>query len=405
MIVKIYEQDLEQIAKVITRYKKLADKFGGTISFEIQDTVYEELEIDGISNIYKFYEVEVEGCVKINDWELVALIDDVGETKNRVRLISTSGVDGETVNMFHSVSITCEHCNTNRRRLHSAFVRNIKTKELKQVGLNCLKLYTDGLSAQHAALYGHLFDKIDELSDLEYRIGCYSSSYQPLFPVEKVISASYSLIHLTGFKSVSAVENGEYEVPTRDEIIDVIRYRDESTATSYLKKLVSDFREDLKYFNHQENIQPIIDYYRAEPDIASSYLVKLHKVFLTHYVTENDFGLIAAGVNGWIKYMNEKALEKKLAENSISEFLGNSGDKLVAKIHDVQLISTCDSIFGTSFLYKFHDDFGNELTWWSSRQISNIDCWVGKTMRCSVKSHDEYKGIKQTVVTRCKLIH
>lgn len=83
----------------------------------------------------------------------------------------------------------------------------------------------------------------------------------------------------------------------------------------------------------------------------------------------------------------------------------NKGDKLIVQIHDVQFVTTYDNLFGTGFLYNFHDECGNELTWWSSKQISNIDCWVGKTMRCSVKSHDEYKGIKQTVVTRCKLIH
>lgn len=83
----------------------------------------------------------------------------------------------------------------------------------------------------------------------------------------------------------------------------------------------------------------------------------------------------------------------------------NEEDKLIVQIHDVQFVTTYDNLFGTSFLYNFHDECGNELTWWSSRQISNIDCWVGKTMGCLVKSHDEYKGIKPTVVTRCKLIH
>lgn len=56
----------------------------------------------------------------------------------------------------------------------------------------------------------------------------------------------------------------------------------------------------------------------------------------------------------------------------------NKGDKLTVQIHDVQFVTTYDNLFGTSFLYNFHDEYGNQLTWWSSRQISNIDCWVGK---------------------------
>ena len=51
----------------------------------------------------------------------------------------------------------------------------------------------------------------------------------------------------------------------------------------------------------------------------------------------------------------------------------NKGDKLIVQIHDVQFVTTYHNLFGTSFLYNFHDECGNELTWWSSRQISNID--------------------------------
>lgn len=418
MITHIWENDLEAIEKVIKRYQKLSAKHGGSVKFNILDRVYDELDIEGGTNIYRFYKVEVEGCVKIDGWELIALTDDVGQDKNRVRLLSSTKEDYSLINMiskFHDEPLACEHCNTNRRRKHTAWVRNTETGEFKQLGLECLKLYTGGLSASQAAMYSTLFDHVDELSDYEDRIRSYSGTYTPLFPIEEIVSCAQALIDLTGFKSRSSVQDGYNQVATADEILDVLEYR-RGTATSaqlgYISKLKSqytDFANSLQDPNYKINdTDDCIEHLRKRPEFPTAFETTLRQIFLTEYVSESDFGIIAAGVNTWNKYkirLEKEQKQNEIAENSTSIYIGNKGDTIEVEIADAKYITCFDSLFGTSFLYKFHDECGNELAWWSSRQISNIDCWVGKTMRCSVKSHDEYKGIKQTVVTRCKLIH
>lgn len=416
MITHIWENDLEEIEKVIKRYQKLSAKHGGFVKFNILDTIYDELDIGGETNTYRFYVVEVEGCVKIDGWELVALTDDVGEDKNRVRLLLSTKEDYLTedlISKFHSEPLSCEHCNTNRRRKHTAWIRNTETGEFKQLGLECLKLYTGGLSAAQAAMYSTLFDRVDELSDYEDRITNYGGTYMPLFPIEEAVSCAQALIDLTGFKSRSSVQDGYNQVATADEILDVLEYRRGTANFSQLgyintlKSRYTDSANSLQDSNYKiKDTEDCINHLRKRPEFPTEFETTLRQIFLTEYVSESDFGMIAAGVNTWNKYkthLEKEQKQKALAENSTSVHIGNKGDKIEVEIEDAEYITSFDSLFGTSFLYKFHDVKGNELIWWSSREIANIESWQGKIIKCTVKEHTERDGIKQTSVIRCKL--
>lgn len=59
----------------------------------------------------------------------------------------------------------------------------------------------------------------------------------------------------------------------------------------------------------------------------------------------------------------------------------------------------CESHFGISYLHKMIDSAGNIFKWFSS----NKQLEVGKTyqMKATVKKHDEFQGVKETLVTRC----
>lgn len=69
---------------------------------------------------------------------------------------------------------------------------------------------------------------------------------------------------------------------------------------------------------------------------------------------------------------------------------------------------------GTRHIYTFADAEGNCIVWKTANAISaydeDADEWVDAeigdkvTMKATVKEHNEYKGIKQTVVTRPKVL-
>ena len=89
----------------------------------------------------------------------------------------------------------------------------------------------------------------------------------------------------------------------------------------------------------------------------------------------------------------------------VSEYLGNVGDKIVVEGNLISRyeFTTSFSYYGeTSYIYRFEDMFGNVVVW-KSGKIIDKDEGDECTIVGFVKEHKEYKGVKETVLTRCKV--
>ena len=125
------------------------------------------------------------------------------------------------------------------------------------------------------------------------------------------------------------------------------------------------------------------------------------------------------------KQNHDKMVAKKIAEeecakaNAEVEYYGAVGDKF-------ELTLTFDKSFcfegayGFTYIHLFHDDEGHQFKWSSSNGTYKVE--YDKTadfggieycefeighkylMKGTVKAHNEYKGVKQTVITRCKVL-
>lgn len=92
----------------------------------------------------------------------------------------------------------------------------------------------------------------------------------------------------------------------------------------------------------------------------------------------------------------------KTPETSVSAWIGEIGDKFLDTVTFVRK-GWCDTRFGGSNIYTFNDAEGNELVWFSSVLLKKE---VGETfkIKATIKAHNEYKGKKNTVITRAKVI-
>ena len=125
------------------------------------------------------------------------------------------------------------------------------------------------------------------------------------------------------------------------------------------------------------------------------------------------------------KQNHDKMVAKKIAEeerakaNAKVEYYGAVGDKF-------ELTLTFDKSFGFegaygfTYIHLFHDDEGHQFKWSSSNGtykveydktadfggVEHCEFEVGHKylMKGTVKAHNEYKGVKQTVITRCKVL-
>lgn len=100
-----------------------------------------------------------------------------------------------------------------------------------------------------------------------------------------------------------------------------------------------------------------------------------------------------------------KEMKEALAPKSESEYIGIVGDKICATVTLVSIHTfvTHFSYYGeTNHVFKFADDDGNTIVWKTS-SWQDIKEGERYELKGKVKEHSEYKGDKQTVLTRCKI--
>ena len=87
--------------------------------------------------------------------------------------------------------------------------------------------------------------------------------------------------------------------------------------------------------------------------------------------------------------------------DSLSEYVGEIGDRLELTV-TVNKAITFDGYYGTSIMHIMEDGDGNVYVWTTSSKSFPEGKVV--TIRGTVKDHREYRGVKQTILTRCKEI-
>lgn len=121
------------------------------------------------------------------------------------------------------------------------------------------------------------------------------------------------------------------------------------------------------------------------------------------------------------KKAHDKELEKqaraKMYKDSVKDdWFGNVGDKFEKELMFEKIIGF-DGYYGYTYFLFFRDEEGRVYKWSSSN--GSYKCWssvsgndgycdyeVGKKylIKGSIKDHSEYNGVKQTVITRCKVL-
>ena len=99
-------------------------------------------------------------------------------------------------------------------------------------------------------------------------------------------------------------------------------------------------------------------------------------------------------------------IKSKMPKEPESEWVGQVGDKLTmeatyTKCHTYETHFTYRG--ETNYIHQFTDADGNVLVWKTSNGIYDIPTGTKVQIKGTVKGHDEYNGVKQTMLTRCKI--
>ena len=89
-------------------------------------------------------------------------------------------------------------------------------------------------------------------------------------------------------------------------------------------------------------------------------------------------------------------------EDSTSEWLFEEKERFYDYAVVLKSVRGMETRFGWTQLVKFEDANGNILQWWTAVEIK-AEVGDQVLLTGTVKAHDEYKGVKSTTVTRCKI--
>ena len=102
----------------------------------------------------------------------------------------------------------------------------------------------------------------------------------------------------------------------------------------------------------------------------------------------------------------EEAIKKFKRDNapkveSKSIYIGEVKDKVSFNVSSFRRLASWDTQFGTTYLYEFVTEEENVIIWKTGKWIDE-DTKIS-TISGTVKAHKEFRGVKQTELTRCKV--
>lgn len=154
--------------------------------------------------------------------------------------------------------------------------------------------------------------------------------------------------------------------------------------------------------HHGAKVDSILEFVKNMED-DSSYVVSIKSLANSDYFRSKFTGFVASMVICYNKAMEKERKQKEEeAKVNLSEYIGNKGDRLEANFKEVKVVASYDTQFGMMTMYQFTLD-NDDICIWSTGNYINTDEVKSGKIKFTVKDHSQFRGVKQTVVTRCKL--
>jgi len=389
----IPEGNFETFKREIARLNKRAQKLGcNEISFtelRVWDKeITKDLEGNSIPPyLIRFHEIEVKGeAPKFNGWRFLATIQHTEEGN----ILSTIPEAPEVAAKYRECNPWCDHCQIMRQRNDTFIVEHEETKEQKQVGSTCIKDFLGHNSpekvASMAELYFGFMNLCGEAESLEWGRGS-SGPYR------------FSLEHFLPYVVHSINERGYVSRKEEKESVDGRA----STATIAFNT----FRPG-RGVEHYSPLQEEIDFAQAARDYVLTSLEGKERNDFEHNLFTiaklSGIEIRNTGIASYIVQYYRKHLEQEETNKArkLGNFVGTVGERLRGLQLKAVKISSFENMYGVQWVNKLVDDSGNWFTWITSTQSFEIG--EGVILDGTVKKHEEYKGLKSTLLTRCKVV-
>ncbi len=338
-------------------------------------------------------DVDVEGEYKIPGWIFVASLEWVPEAGTN--LVKRVGNDLQIPERYLN-STDCEHCRSNRDRKYTIVIYNEQTNEFKQVGRQCVKDYI-GADVEDYLSYLSLFESMQEWFNNLPKEG--RNKEDAIFKTDDILTQTVEEVNHAGYVSQQTIANwydrngyDDAMCPLEKTSSQVYKIMNKVTGYSSYELVRPEYEVTDKTLGQVQNIKHFVD------DLVDNneYIHNIKALFKTEYVDNSKLGLVVSAVG---YYLRETAARVEAEKESTSEYIGDIGDKIEFTSKPV-VVSSYENEYGVSVLYKFVDG-GNVIMW---RTGKRLDPDVEYTIKATIKEHSDFRNVKQTVVTRGKVL-
>lgn len=374
----------EKLAAIQSRAQKLGFSVWSVIvSPAYEGKYFVNGERDGEKYSYEetglVCDVSIQGVesVSIGGWTLIAMLDHRNEHGN---IVNRVGEHTHVIPESYRHGCVCDHCQITRQR-NMTYVL-VKDSSTKRVGSTCLESFT-GFSPDEMLARLSDIQRIDaDMSELEF--GC-SGRGERLWGIENFMARTCAIIAQHGYVSKSKA---------MDEF--------SGLNPTVLLVMSGEFRCEIKPAD-VELAKKVIEWASSVDTTGNDYLWNIHCIAKSRHVTERTSGYATSMVSAY-----KRATE--IAENT-SVHVGIVGERSVFTALTLNRIIPIESFqYGTSYLLCFTDANGNKVTWKASNMphnpVTNSRLRDGEIVNMfgTVKEHSEYKGVKQTALSRCEVL-
>lgn len=370
----------DELQKKLEKLAKKANAYGNHLNWSFSDEFVATRNVYNVDPVtktqvwtdeQKVFAVDVtidSDIIKKDGYTVSAQIEAVGYKQNLVKMFD--GTDPKID--WYTTDLYCEHCGTHRVK-RFAFIVKDESGHCKMVGKTCLKDYC-GIYPELIAMSQQLTDEIvDEYGIDEYD---FAGSGEYLFDVLRTIAEAYDIIKEHGY--VKSDENQS----TKSRLMHETRGEPSAEATAFAQKM----QDELSKVDYSE---------------LTDFLRNVKTLIDAKYCRMNAFGYLAYAPVAFKNLMKKKEQEQNREEaKGLSNYIGNIGDKITVEVEDVKLVTSWETVYGFTHLYKFTTPENNTLVWFASKCIDENVTKIAGT----IKDHKEYDGEKQTVLTRCKVV-
>lgn len=364
------------------------------LTFGKKRTVDISLSLE-IERLRSFVEVELNYEIPIIDgWEFISKFDIYQIADKDPVVMTSTNPDKILPEKFHNKkSIFCDHCGHNRYRVKSYLLRNVDSGEYKEVGSGCVKDFFGHNPKNLIWLAGYDFGSlIDNVNDFESSRGKGFDGYG-LFTVLK-----YSSAVIKGFGWISKSKAYEKMTGSTADIVDINLWPKESTDKNIIftpgeedEKLAREVINFFKTFKNEGN---------------NEYFENIKKLTEIEFVPNKHFGLAVSIIPAYNNILNKLRKEKEKENLPSSNWIGKVGEKTERKVKCIYT-NTFHNDYGyggSTLLAIFKDESENILKTFYSGNKWDTERDEEGILKGTIKAHDEYKGEKNTVLTRANFI-